>query len=380
MRKFGVDKIKNLLLFWNWAEFPEQEGSFVSRSIITEYVRVLQDESKSGRERPWRENKQKSRDLAALYYALAGVRETKVNMLGEEVEMAADLEMLNKAERVASCGSWLEFGVCPEGHERRLKSAMFCQVRLCPMCSWRRSLMIFHQLNEVLHEAVKREKLKFIFLTLTVRNVSGEELSSAITHLFQSWQRLMQRKVVRDVTVGWFRALEVTRNPLRKDYHPHFHCLLGVKPSYFGSGYIKQSEWALLWKDALRVDYVPIVDVRTVKPKKGSQTVEAAVAEAGKYAVKPGDYLLEDSDEAAEAVRIFDQALRSRRLVAYGGLFREIRRDLKMEDPDTADLIKVDEDAIPEDCQCTVCRSGLMYEVYRWHIGLRNYVLEEKDE
>lgn len=350
------------------------------KSIITEYGRVLQDRGKSGQERPWRKHKQESRELAGLYYALAGVGEKKVNMLGEEVEGLVDPEMLNKAERVASCGSWLEFGVCPEGHERRLKSAMFCQVRLCPMCAWRRSLMIFHQLNEVLHEAVKREKMRFIFLTLTVRNVSGEELPEAITHLFQSWQRLMQRKVVRDVTVGWFRALEVTRNPKRKDYHPHFHILLGVKPSYFGSGYIKQSEWVLLWQDALRVDYMPVVDVRTVKPKREGQTVEAAVAEAGKYAVKPGDYLLEDSDEAAEAVRIFDQALRSRRLVAYGGLFREIRRDLKMEDPETADLIKVDEDAIPEDCQCTVCRSGLMSEVYKWHIGMRDYVLVEEGE
>src|SRR5690606_10304521 len=145
--------------------------------------------------------------------------------------------------------------------------------------------------------------------------------------------------------------LEVTRNQRRGDYHPHFHVLLAVKPSYFGGGYIKQAEWVQLWQEAMRVDYRPVVDVRTVKAKRSSQTVEGAVAEIGKYAVKPSDYLVEDPDEAAAAVEVLDGALKNRRLVAYGGLFREIRRELHMKDPETADLIEIDEDGIiPEGC------------------------------
>lgn len=369
----AIYKVKALLLYWKWLRFPErQEGLFMLKSSITDDVRILQD-----KERPWREHKQQSRELAALYYALVGSGRTVTNMIDNEVESVGNPEMLNKAERVASCGSWLEFATCPEGHEKRLKSAMFCQVRLCPMCAWRRSLVIFHQLNEILHVAVQRKKMRFLFLTLTTKNVPGEKLSREITHLFQSWQRLMQRKRVRDVVIGWFRALEVTRNQRRGDYHPHFHVLLAVPPGYFkGGNYIKQAEWVQLWQEAMRVDYRPVVDVRTVKAKRSGQTVEGAVAEIGKYAVKPSDYLVEDPDEAAAAVEILDKALKNRRLVAYGGLFKEIRRELHMKDPETADLIEVDEDGISEGCQCSICQSGMMKEVYKWHVGLRNYVLE----
>lgn len=363
--KRTIYKRETLLLYWKWLRFPVLAGGIVLlKNSISESVRVLQDRTENGQERPWRERKQQSRDLAAYYIALGG-------------------EFVSKAERVAACATWLDFVSCPEGHEKRLRAAMFCQVRLCPVCSWRRSLKIYAQLNRVLHEAVKRKKMRFVFLTLTTRNVEGKDLVKTIDHLFKSWQRLTQRKVVRDAVIGWFRVLEITRNPLRKDYHPHFHALLAVSPGYFkGRGYIKQAEWVELWREAMRVDYRPVVDVRVVKPKREGQTVEAAVAESGKYAVKPTDWLLSDPDEACEVVETFDVALRNRRLVGYGGLFREIRRELQMPDPESenADLIDIDEDGVSEDCRCSICQSGMMREMYKWHIGFRDYVLVEEGE
>ena len=47
--------------------------------------------------------------------------------------------------------------------------------------------------------------------------------------------------------------------------HPHYHALLLVKPSYFTKNYIKQSEWVEMWQKALRADYAPSVNVKTVK-------------------------------------------------------------------------------------------------------------------
>jgi len=153
-----------------------------------------------------------------------------------------------------------------------------------------------------------------------------------------------------------------------------------VRPRYFGQNYLKQAEWAELWRQALRVNYTPITDVRAVRPKRKGQTVEAAVAEVGKYAVKPDDYIDPDDQLGTDyAVETLDKALKNRRLVAYGGIFKEIRRELRMEDVEEADLVKIDEDE-PEACTCDVCRSELMSVVYRWHIGLRNYVAEEDQQ
>jgi hypothetical protein len=38
-----------------------------------------------------------------------------------------------------------------------------------------------------------------------------------------------------------------------------------VPPAYFQGDFLKQAEWAELWRQCLRIDYRPIVDIRTVK-------------------------------------------------------------------------------------------------------------------
>ena len=73
--------------------------------------------------------------------------------------------------------------------------------------------------------------------------------------------------------------------------HPHIHCLILVPSSYFSHGYIKQLEWQKQWMDAMRLDYVPVVDVRRARTKSssGGATIEqsrAAALEASKYATK----------------------------------------------------------------------------------------------
>ena len=53
------------------------------------------------------------------------------------------------------------------------------------------------------------------------------------------------------------------------DAHPHFHAMLLVKSTYFhGSYYIDQSAWIEMWMKAMRLDYIPQVDIRAVKPNK----------------------------------------------------------------------------------------------------------------
>lgn len=361
--------------------------------------RVLVDKSRSGRSRPWRLHKANSLLLAESYERLRS----------------------NKALRVRNCGSTLKFGVCPEGHERRLMFADFCRVRLCPMCAWRRSLLIAHQVRVVAHEAVQREALRWLFLTLTVRNCEGEALSKGIDHMMRAWDRMARRKAFSGAVRGWFRSMEITRNAVDGSYHPHFHVLLAVPPGYFkGKGYLKHAEWVELWRSSLRVDYVPVVDVRVVKQKrdvrreieiletKGIEVSEegfreselsgSAVAEIAKYSVKAEDYLVYrrykhkqagrkvqlvadvgsgiDERTTDEVVMTLDSAMSHRRFLAYGGLLKAVWQELqasgKVQDAesDSADLVHVDLDT---SCQCSVCGSNMLEELYNWVPSLGDY-------
>ncbi|KAK6048799.1 Replication protein [Cooperia oncophora] len=63
------------------------------------------------------------------------------------------------------------------------------------------------------------------------------------------------------------------------------------EPEYFsGKGYITQARWSELWQRCLRADYIPVVDVRKIKPKSAEWTArDSAIFETLKYLAKPQD-------------------------------------------------------------------------------------------
>jgi len=314
-------------------------------------MEVLRDKDKKGKERPWKEKKVKTLALAESYERLG----------------------MKKAYRVKDCGSFLEFKRFTDG-TFKLNGANFCKVRLCPMCSWRRELKIFAQTSKVMDKALEIKEYRFIFLTLTCRNVDGEELSSTLDKLFHAFKKLSERKIVKKSIVGWFRALEVTHNldKASKDYdtyHPHFHIILMVNKSYFNMPelYISQEKWTSLWKESLQADYTPIVDVRAFKTRTKKQ-ISKSLAETAKYTVKDNDYLVSDDEEMTDsAVMVLDSALANRRLVAYGGELKKIHKSLNLDDVEDGDLINTcNDEEIREDIDYVL-------EHYRWHIGYKQY-------
>lgn len=291
-------------------------------------------------------------------------RKQTSQLLAESFERLGD----PKALRVRYCAEWLTFSVCP-GHEKRLLHANLCKARLCPICSWNRSRKLFGQLKDVLHLAVDRRPIRFLFLTLTARNVPSFELSSQIDRLFQAWHRFSRRKWFRAIALGWFRVLECTYNLQKGTYHPHFHVLLAVIPSYFSKHYVRQEQWVGYWQDALRVDYTPVVDIRTVREKAKCQSLEGVAAEAGKYAVKSADYLIPGRPEETDRiVQALDRAMKGRRLVTYGGWLRELHREIR-EGSNNRSF---------DACKCSICQSDMLQEVYRWNAGLKGYQLEHQ--
>lgn len=272
-------------------------------------------------------HKTKSLDLAEVYFRLG--YETNAN-------------------RVLGCGDFLQFAheidnsgtISPEG---KLHHANFCKDRLCPMCAWRRSYKIFGQVSQIM-ELIGRE-YKFLFLTLTVPNCTGEALSDTLNRLNSGFYALSRYKAVQKVLKGSFRALEVTYNRKTNMYHPHIHAVLAVPKGYATSrDYIQRDTWLELWKKAYKDDSITQVDIRVAKNKHSGQEENAsdflgsAVAEICKYAVKSDDFLFPDDMElSANVVRTLTSALFHRRLALFTGCFKEAFRKLGLDDAESED-------------------------------------------
>jgi plasmid rolling circle replication initiator protein Rep len=241
------------------------------------------------------------------------------------------------AERVAVCSQVLEFARDPpkssEKQKLKLKSVWFCRVRHCPVCQWRRSLMWQARVYKALPLLIKDyPHVRFLFLTLTIRNCKITALRETLGMMAKAWKRLTE---LREWPArGWVRSVEITRS---KDgtAHPHYHALLIVPPAYFQGDYLKQHEWAELWRQCLRIDYRPVVDVRVVRPEQRLTSGEivpvtwniwGAVVEILKYAVKPSDMIRDH----AWFLTLVDQVWKTKAVVV-GGILKHYLREQEKE-------------------------------------------------
>ena len=305
---------------------------------ITE-PQILQDPH-NGKERPWRAKKVRSLKLSDSF-----------RRMGER----------NRAARVLFCGSQLTFAVNTETGEKRLHSANFCRERLCPMCGWRRSIKCFHEVSRVMDKTqADRPELVPLFLTLTLRNVPGDKLSETLDTIFNGWKRLgMAGTRFRRIVPGWFRALEVTYSAKSDTFHPHIHAILMVDKGYFkGKDYMETCGWVQLWRKALRLDYDPVCDIRRIRGGR-----RKSLKEVSKYTVKDTDYIIDDKELTDKMEGTLGKALKGRRLYAYGGILKQIAKELNAAQPDNGD------ETIRNDV-------GEMVVTYRWNMGLANYYRE----
>lgn len=394
----------------------------------------LVDWGTNGYPKPWRKHHMEGLALAGIYEELAlmaappedaqavsaaagicdsmagiattpdGIRYSEET--GEVLEAAAPVapklrgsaaRYLDKASRLAGCTPWAEFERLPDG-ALHLHKASFCRVRLCPMCQWRRSLKLGAEVRQVVERAnadhirETRTAWRWLMVTFTVRNVPGAELGATIDKLHRAMNNMAKCAMWKGAVRGWLRATEVTHNTNKfskfyDTYHPHIHALLCVPSSYFkGKGYITQKQWVELWAHYAGTTYTPVVDVRTIKAEDGKAVSDLpaaeqaaamgkAVAEVSKYASKPADYIIpSDLELSRRTVEVLDTMLDHRRMTSWGGILKEIAAALQLEDPETGDLVHIDETASRDD----VAEELAQYVTYGWRIGAADYIQWEE--
>lgn len=355
-----------------------------------ELIEILSDKSSTGKERPWRERKIENQTVEECYRRLA---------IG-----SSEREYWNKrADRLRDCGVHLWFNVYSDGNGgemMKVKHAESCCIRLCPLCTWRRSIKIQTHTRKILESMQAEKEYKYILVTLTVPNVTGAELSDKISDMMRAWNIFNKYNRFTKAVKGWYRGLEITHNlqkykfkyikkdgkkqrvtlvddngkpipnPFYDTYHPHFHCIFAVNPSYFNDRtYIKRDEWLAMWQKAMKDPTITQVDVRKVKPKNGANTsdIVGAVCEVAKYTVKSGDYVLPwDWDMSCKSVEVLDKALANRRLVAFGGVMKDWHKKLNLDDEIDGNLIEDGETPNGE-----VIREVCAF----WNVGYQQYLI-----
>ena len=314
---------------------------------------------------------------------------------------------------IQKCGREMIWAENPDTKKWEVAVAMFCQKRLCPVCSWRRSVRTYNNIFDIITDPdFKKTGAEFIMLTLTIRNVPGNELSATLDRLLEAWRVLVanDHHPFRKAFLGTFRSLEITYNQKAKTFHPHFHVLAAVPPEYFSkenAEYMSHEKLIEVWKGALNravriapaeagirqldtqtfgakldlgatlrtleknirekyqpIDYDP--EVRIEKIRKGTAS---GIAEVAKYTVKPSDYATRK-----DVLEVLDPALRRRRLIAYGGLFQQIYKKLNLEDEEI-------KESMQNGKTIDVMRNPLIQKIVAtWDFGLGTYKITPYQE
>lgn len=305
------------------------------------------------------------------------------------------------SDEIKRCGKTLVMAREKETGKMQVIEAYFCKKRMCSLCAFRRSLKNYSNIKTIISQP-EYKNLQWIFITLTIKSCSAEDLESTIHRLLNAFAKMTSNKTTsfRKAFLGWFRALEVTYNEETKEYHPHLHILACVNDNYFrkdNKNYYSEEKLCNQWQKFLNkaeyeikenriirgghknqliasytkktkkkyepIDYVPICHIEAVR-----ETQEKQIAEVAKYTVKPVDY-----SDKPEVLETLTRVLERKRCSALGGLMKETSQRLKLEDAE-------DENGLL-DCNETFREKILKdpkFSLYllSWNIGAKSYDIE----
>jgi len=337
----------------------------------------LRDISTTGRVKPWKVKHLRGISLADCYkrigegaqeeYRKRGVhmryRLIKRFLAGAEGKLIEEMEAASmglyddegrrvvnygkRAKDVSFCGVDLTFKQESAESERlKLIKANFCRVPLCPMCQWRKSLRVLRDMSRIIREIEKREgAFEAIHVVLTVRNCEISELSGTLDVIYSGWNNLIDnlaKNRLKGLLKGWVRKLEIEYNEEENTFHPHFHALFIVDRKYFTSTkYLKTADLVRLWKQSANLEYYPCCWFKKVK--KGIK--DRGILEVAKYTYKDARLFSKNLSDGTKdyVIRAMADSIHGRRMYAYGGIMREIAKELKITDVEKANLVSLDD-------------------------------------
>lgn len=222
-------------------------------------------------------------------------------------------------ERINNCATFLQSVSNFDRNRSKIVKANRCMNRFCPICMATKARKEAYMLLIILKFLSCAKGYEFIFLTLTVPNVAGDELVRELDEQYLALKRLIQRKEFKAISNGFIRKTEITYNQKRNDFHPHIHMLIAVNKSYFKekSLYVSQHKWQEIWKKCKKDNSITQVNVKKAN--------ESSFKELAKYEAKDFDML----GYSQEVFDVFYKALKGRKTLTFNGCFQEAKKMYK---------------------------------------------------
>lgn len=228
----------------------------------------------------------------------------------------------DRSKKLSTCGTWLLFREYFElqGKPKKLAAGIFCQQPLwCGFCAAaqaaRQACSLMQKFDEV--QKLAPDRVPYM-LTLTAK--SDKDLVAMKTRIWDAWSRLMHKRrntiagksdSIAGTWDGGFVSGEVKRGKGGHGWHYHLHGLvLGPPGRYVPMWERLKREWAgLLGQSHASVQFQPV-------KRLGSNSIETAILECAKYAVKwDGKQSYDDRIYAAESLA------RVRRIRTFGCMY-----------------------------------------------------------
>lgn len=265
-----------------------------------------------------------------------------------------------RAYAIATCAEEVTFSMCDECGKVSVHHASLCRDRLCPICSWRLAIQRYNAMRDILrYISDLNSEYCYCLMTLTVPNCRPDALGATLKGMAEAWNRIKARKIfAKDVIAGWARATEITYNAKTQMLHPHYHVIVAFRDDDAADelSYDLLKEWCFSYRGEGRPS-VKGQDIRRIGAKDIEDDTEmtGAVLETFKYTQKSSDLL----EMPVKILRIYADQIAGKRMIAFGGIFKDAKRILCIDD--------MEEASENNDTFCHYCGSLAVHEVLcRW--------------
>lgn len=246
-------------------------------------------------------------------------------------EMLKNSEVANATARtldvVKSCGDVVKYAIAYEGDMKSVKHKKLlytetCGNRWCLRCMQRKALSDALEIYTLANYLYTEKNYRFLFITLTAPNCSGDDLRDTISQFNKGIDRLFKREPYRSDFKAWITKVETTYNVKRKDYHPHLHVLVAVDKHYLKDSdrFVSNDRLRKDWREVFGDDTITQVDIKQASGRTKKKRLKS-VLELAKYTAKPSHYL--------RAQKVFDRffdAMKNRQALRFCGEFSELHK------------------------------------------------------
>lgn len=246
-------------------------------------------------------------------------------------EMLKNSEVANATARtldvVKSCGDVVKYAIAYEGDMKSVKHKKLlytetCGNRWCLRCMQRKALSDALEIYTLANYLYTEKNYRFLFITLTAPNCSGNDLRDTISQFNKGVDRLFKREPYRSDFKAWITKVETTYNVKRKDYHPHLHVLVAVDKRYLKDSdrFVSNDRLRKDWREVFGDDTITQVDIKQASGRTKKKRMKS-VLELAKYTAKPSHYLRDQ--------KVFDtffDAMKNRQALRFCGEFSELHK------------------------------------------------------